>query len=333
MSRESSLWMGDIEPWMNRDIIFNAFLEYGLKPSSIKMIKDHKYNISKNYCFINFETMAEANKALINLNGKKIPKTNITFRLNWANKHCEMNRNLYVGNLPKDFDDIQLFNIFKERYPSVHHASIMTDNGESKGYGFIQFTEKYDYERCLKEMDGYLIKGRPIIVRERKKKKIEEKDGNNLYNIYKYNKLNNHMNNGSKNVFKNKNNINQDMNNINLLNNNLKENNGYFYKYNNNNKINPLLFQQEEIIKDYNNEEDEDLSSSISNTSDSEKRKFSDNLDLILNDDHNALNKKIQESVDKMFEHYKYISKNYEEFNMIIYYGSNKCSFSEDFYF
>ena len=314
MSMESSLWMGDIEPWMNRDMIFNAFLEHGLKPSSIKMITDHKSNLSRNYCFINFETMAEANKALLNLNGKKIPNTNINFRLNWANKHCEKNKNLYVGNLPNDIDDIQLFNIFKEKYPSVHHVSIMTENGESKGYGFIQFINKYDYERCLKEMNGYLIKGKPIIVRERKKKKPEEKGGN-LNNMYKFNKLNMNINNNN-NLFNN---------------NNLKQSNsGYFYKYNN--KINPLLCQQDEL-NNYDNEEDEDLSSSNSSTSNSEKRKFSDNLDLILNDDHNALNKKIQESVDKMFEHYKYLSKNNEEFNMIIYYGSNKCSFSEDFYF
>ena len=175
MSMESTLWMGDIEPWMTKEIIMNSFFEYGIKPSSIKMIKDHKLNISKNFCFINFENMVEANNALINLNGKKIPKTEINFRLNWANKHCERNRNLYVGNLPSDLDDIQLFNIFKEKYPSIHHVSIMTDNGESKGYGFIQFINKNDYEKCLKEMDGFFIKGKPIIVRERKKKTVQLK--------------------------------------------------------------------------------------------------------------------------------------------------------------
>ena len=174
MSMESTLWMGDVEPWMTRELILTSFFEYGLKPSSIKMLKDHKYNISRNYCFINFETMAEANKALIELNGKKIPNTNINFRLNWANKHCEMNRNLYVGNLSSDIDDITLFDIFKSKYPSIHHVSIMTDKGESKGYGFIQFIDKYDYDKCLREMDGYIIKGKPIIVRERIKKIVKK---------------------------------------------------------------------------------------------------------------------------------------------------------------
>ena len=341
---ESTLWMGDIEPWMTQEIIMNSFFEYGIKPSSIKMIRDHKLNISKNFCFINFENMVEANNALINLNGKKIPKTEINFRLNWANKHCERNRNLYVGNLPSDLDDIQLFNIFKEKYPSIHHVSIMTDNGESKGYGFIQFINKNDYEKCLKEMDGYFIKGKPIIVRERKKKNFEEKNWNNLNNSYKYNNINipmvinNANNNNNKKIYNKKNNYNHGINNINVRNMSNNEiingsNNDYFYKYNN--KINPLLFSKEQLNNSNNNnnfEENEDLSSSISSSSNSEKRKFSSNLDLIVNDDHNALNKKIQESVNKMFEHYKYQSKNNEEFNMIVYYGSNKFNFSEDFY-
>ena len=343
---ESTLWMGDIEPWMTKEIIMNSFFEYGIKPSSIKMIRDHKLNISKNFCFINFENMVEANNALINLNGKKIPKTEINFRLNWANKHCERNRNLYVGNLPSDLDDIQLFNIFKEKYPSIHHVSIMTDNGESKGYGFIQFINKNDYEKCLKEMDGYFIKGKPIIVKERKKKNFEEKNWNNLNNSYKYNNINIPMvinnannNNNNKKIYNKKNNYNQDINNINPINMSNNEfinesNNDYFYKYNN--KINPFLFSKEQLNNSNNNnnfEENEDLSSSISSSSNSEKRKFSANLDLIVNDDHNALNKKIQESVNKMFEHYKYQSKNNEEFNMIVYYGSNKFNFSDDFYF
>ena len=306
MSMESTLWMGDIEPWMNRELILTSFIEYGLKPSSIKMLKDHKSNISRNYCFINFDTMFEANKALIELNGKKIPNTNITFRLNWANKHCELNQNLYIGNLPNDIDDITLFNIFKNKYPSIHHVSIVTDKGESKGYGFIQFTDKYDYDKCLKEMDGYIIKGKPIIIRERIKKNNHEK--NNAIN--KYNKLD------TKNVYKQNNN-----DSINIY----KENNSELYSQYTNGNINSALYQKDE--------DEDNLSSSNSSTSNSEKMKFSHNLDMIVNDDHIVLSKKIQESVAKMFEHYKYLTKNSDKLNMIIYYGSNNCSFSDSFYF
>ena len=330
---ESTLWMGDIEPWMTREIILESFFEYGLKPSSIKMIKDHQFNSIKNYCFVNFDSITEANKAIISLNGKNIPKTNINFKLNWANKHCEMNRNLYVGNLPNDIDDLQLFNIFKEKYQSIHHVSIMTDNGQSKGYGFIQFTDKYDYDKCLKEMNGYVIKGKAIIIRERKKKKNDEKNNNNMNNVYRFNKINRSINNtSSNNNISSKQFINNNIYNI-TKNQNISEiNNSIFVRNNNNSCMNPFFSQNNEINK-FNSEDEEDLSSSNSSSSNIEKRKFSDNLDLIVKDDHNALNRKIQESVDKLFEHYKYIAKNSEVLKMIVYYGSNNCSFSDNIYF
>ena len=330
---ESTLWMGDIEPWMTREIILESFFEYGLKPSSIKMIKDHQFNSIKNYCFVNFDSITEANKAIISLNGKNIPKTNINFKLNWANKHCEMNRNLYVGNLPNDIDDLQLFNIFKEKYQSIHHVSIMTDNGQSKGYGFIQFTDKYDYDKCLKEMNGYVIKGKAIIIRERKKKKNDEKNNNNMNNVYRFNKINKSINNtSSNNNISSKQFINNNIYNI-TKNQNISEiNNSIFVRNNNNSCMNPFFSQNNEINK-FNSEDEEDLSSSNSSSSNIEKRKFSDNLDLIVKDDHNVLNRKIQESVDKLFEHYKYIAKNSEILKMIVYYGSNNCSFSDNIYF
>ena len=330
---ESTLWMGDIEPWMTREIILESFFEYGLKPSSIKMIKDHQFNSIKNYCFVNFDSITEANKAIISLNGKNIPKTNINFKLNWANKHCEMNRNLYVGNLPNDIDDLQLFNIFKEKYQSIHHVSIMTDNGQSKGYGFIQFTDKYDYDKCLKEMNGYVIKGKAIIIRERKKKKNDEKNNNNMNNVYRFNKINRSINNtSSNNNISSKQFINNNIYNI-TKNQNISEiNNSIFVRNNDNSGMNPFFSINNEINK-FNSEDEEDLSSSNSSSSNIEKRKFSDNLDLIVKDDHNALNRKIQESVDKLFEHYKYIAKNSEILKMIVYYGSNNCSFSDNIYF
>ena len=329
---ESTLWMGDIEPWMTREIILESFFECGLKPSSIKMIKDHQFNSIKNYCFVNFDSITEANKAIISLNGKNIPKTNINFKLNWANKHCEMNRNLYVGNLPNDIDDLQLFNIFKEKYQSIHHVSIMTDNGQSKGYGFIQFTDKYDYDKCLKEMNGYVIKGKAIIIRERKKKKNDEKNNNNMNNVYRFNKMNRPINNtSSNNIISSKQFINNNIYNI-TKNQNISEINNSIFVRNNNSGIIPFFSQNNEINK-FNSEDEEDLSSSNSSSSNIEKRKFSDNLDLIVKDDHNVLNRKIQESVDKLFEHYKYIAKNSEILKMIVYYGSNNCSFSDNIYF
>ena len=215
MSIENILWMSDIEPWMNEEIIMKSFKAYGFQPKSVKMIKDRKLNKIRNYCFINFDNIIEANRTLIQLNGKNLPNSNIKFKLNWANLNSRENPNVYVGNLSPEIDDIELYTLFKERYPSVHHASIITDKGISKGFGFVHFLEKKDYEKCLKEMDGFIFHNKAIKVKERKKKNI---------NVEEINTKNNHKNSNCK--------IN-DLN-INLINNNTKvDNNNQNFNINN----------------------------------------------------------------------------------------------------
>ena len=332
MSTESTLWMGDIKPWMNEDIIMKSFTLLGIKPKSIKMIKDKKLNLLRNYCFINFDSMIEANKALIQLNGKKLPNADFNFKLNWANQNSEGNINLYVGNLAPDIEDIELYNLFKSKYPSVHHASIITDKGVSKGFGFIHFIDKKDYDKCLKEMDGYIFHNQAMRVKERNKKNEEEKNNNQIKNIiYRNNiriNLNDNNNDSKINLNKRKNNIkNNKDSNMNEYNNYYKINNNNYYINNINNlKQNQInlnnitsFYPKRRIEEDVSQEttfssqekvKDQDLSSSNSNSSIHKNRKFSDNIELLESNDQNGLNKKIQESVDKMFEHYKYYQGN-----------------------
>ena len=170
MSTNNIIWMGDIRPKMTEQDIINCFLNFNIQPQSVKLIKDRKTNENKNFCFLYFKTLKEANSAIFKLNGKKIPGTKRVFRLNWASCRSSYNKSAYVGNLSPNVDDIKLFNLFKKRYPTVHHASVVTENGVSKGYGFVLFNGKEEYEKCLKEMNGILFYGNYIKVREQKKK-------------------------------------------------------------------------------------------------------------------------------------------------------------------
>ena len=165
MSIESKLWMGNVEKSMNEEKIMKYFNEYNFYPESIHMIKDKKLNCLCEYCFVQFSNMNEANDALVALNGKKIPNTSSTFKLKWANPKSD-NINIYVYNLSPEIDNIELFNLFIGKYQSVHHASIITNNNVSKGYGIINFLDKKDYEKCLKEMDGYIFHNKPLKVKE-----------------------------------------------------------------------------------------------------------------------------------------------------------------------
>ena len=184
MNIECTLWMGDIKPWMNELYLFQAFNHFGFMPKSIKLIKDKNYNIQMNYCFINFDSLYQANQALNKLNGIKMPYSNIEFKLNWANKNFENFKSAYVGNIPLEAQDLDLFNFFKKKYPSVLHSTIIRENNGKKNYGFVYFGKDDEYKKSLYEMNNTIFFNSFIKVKERKKKEKKVNEiGLNLNNI------------------------------------------------------------------------------------------------------------------------------------------------------
>ena len=186
MNTEGTLWMGDIEPWMDESFIIDSFKKCGFKPKNVKLIIDKRFSKFKNFCFVNFNNLKEANDALFNLNAKKIPKTDMFFKLNLTKNNSENCKNAYVGNLSPQINDIELYNYFKSKYPSVYYASIITDKGISRGYGFVHFSKEEEYQKCLKEMDGTLFHNKVIRVKEKKNLNESFKSNYNAYNNINY---------------------------------------------------------------------------------------------------------------------------------------------------
>lgn len=285
MKTENSLWMGDIEPWMDELFIRNSFIECGFNPNKITLIKDKRFERNKNFCFVDFNSFQEATNALFYLNSKIIPKTNIFFKLNIAknNEKFKFSKNLYVGNLTPRINDIDLYNMFKTKYPSVYYASIITDNGVSRGYGFVHFSKEDEYKRCIKEMNGMVLDNKII--------KVSEKTNNNSY-----------KNNEASNKF-------------NYINNTFT-----FSSFNVNDENSSL--DNEETTNFSSQEKEQDLSLSDSSNNNFHNQTFIDNLELLKTDDNIVLNKKIQEQIDKLSDYYK--NKNQNEISKILlYYSTN----------
>ena len=254
MNEENSLWMGDISPDIDESKIKLSFQYFNIFPISIKFIKDKRTNTNKNYCFVFFKNNEDANNALNQLNGKVIPNTNMTFKLNRATYHSPINRTIYVGNLNKSINDDLLLNFFQSRYNSVTKATVIKDKGISKGYGFVVFKKENEYKNSLKEMNQALFLGKKIVVKEQKRK--DEDDNNNNNNIYNNNIIINNdyhindnnfvNNNASKDILlnyilrNNNNGVANDLsllNNINIINNNKIVNNDNANNINNINNI------------------------------------------------------------------------------------------------
>ncbi|EGV64850.1 Rrm [Yamadazyma tenuis] len=195
-----TLWMGDLDPWLDELGIEHLWWQILRKKVSIKLIRpkipkqDMGYNMysgglsHSGYCFIEFETFEDAKYAL-SLNGQLLPDVAIPsqtqfpnnpdnqkkyFRLNWASGATlsapivqSPEYSLFVGDLSASTTEAHLLAFFQKSFPrSVKTVRVMTDpvNGKSRCFGFVRFTDESERQRALHEMNGVWFGGRPLRV-------------------------------------------------------------------------------------------------------------------------------------------------------------------------
>ncbi len=75
--------------------------------------------------------------------------------------------NIYVGNLSYSVTSEDLRKAF-EAFGEVSSANVVTDKftGQSKGFGFVEMSNKANGEAAIKGLDGVDLKGRSIRVNE-----------------------------------------------------------------------------------------------------------------------------------------------------------------------
>jgi len=78
-----------------------------------------------------------------------------------------MGKKLYVGNLPFSATEDSLKEEFS-RFGAVESVNIITDRytGQSKGFGFIEFSTKQDAAEAITKMNNAEMDGRTLKVSE-----------------------------------------------------------------------------------------------------------------------------------------------------------------------
>ncbi len=74
---------------------------------------------------------------------------------------------IYVGNLPYGITDEELKQEFAA-FGEVTSANILTDkfSGRSKGFGFVEMTQKTEAEAAIAALNGKTLKDRTLVVNE-----------------------------------------------------------------------------------------------------------------------------------------------------------------------
>lgn len=159
--------------------LYEVFSAFG-KITSHRVMRNEEGK-SKGFGFVAFEEPEDAEKACDDLNGKDMNGKLIY--VGRAQKRGErqaelkkkfemmkierMNRyqgvNLYIKNLDDTIDDERLRKEFSN-YGTITSAKVMTEDGRSKGFGFVCFSTPEEATRAVTEMNGRILVSKPLYV-------------------------------------------------------------------------------------------------------------------------------------------------------------------------
>lgn len=167
---------------------------------SCKVALDEAGN-SKGYGFVHFESSESADKAIAKLNGMQIGSLKVYVgrfipKKDWQRQKENSWTNVFAKNLPFNFTDQQLMDLFKE-FGTITSAVVMKapeapskkpaeepkegeekkENGETKAddsartsFGFINFKNHEDARRAVESVNGKAIEGREVYCGRAQKK-------------------------------------------------------------------------------------------------------------------------------------------------------------------
>ncbi|XP_078124121.1 tRNA selenocysteine 1-associated protein 1-like isoform X3 [Sander vitreus] len=165
----STLWMGNLEAYMDEKFITRSFSTMGETVVNVRIIRNKMTGGALGYCFVEMSDEATAERCLRKINGKALPGATppTRFKLNRATfgkQDSGQMYSLFVGDLTPEVDDGMLYEFFYNRYPSCRGGKVVLDSmGNSKGCGFVQFPDERLQKRALEECQGAVgLGGKPL---------------------------------------------------------------------------------------------------------------------------------------------------------------------------
>ena len=153
---------------------------------------------SRGFGFVNFDTPEAAAAAVEALNGKDVDGKTVfagraqkkaereaLLRAKFEEVRAErvakyQGMNLYVKNLADDVTDDQLREEFAPYGTITSHKVMADERGKSRGFGFVCFTSHEEAARAVTEMNGKMLRGKPLYVALAQRKEVREMRGARL---------------------------------------------------------------------------------------------------------------------------------------------------------
>jgi len=175
----ASLYVGELDPSVTEAVLFEIFNIIG-PVDSIRVCRDAVTRRSLGYAYVNYHNIADGEKALETLNYTNLKGKSI--RIMWSQRDPSLRKsgegNIFIKNLDVSIDDKALYDTFSA-FGNILSCKIATENGVSKGYGFVHFEHSEDAKNAIKNVNGMLLNNKKVYVghhipKKERDAKIEE---------------------------------------------------------------------------------------------------------------------------------------------------------------
>ncbi|KAK1554938.1 hypothetical protein Q3G72_019430 [Acer saccharum] len=161
----ASLYVGDLEQNVNESQLYDLFSQVA-QVVSVRVCRDQNKRSSLGYAYVNYNSQQDAANAkeILNftpINGKPI-------RIMYSHRDPSIRKsgyaNVFIKNLDTSIDNKALHDTFSS-FGAVLSCKVALDsNGQSKGYGFVQFENDEAAHSAIKQLNGMLLNDKQVYV-------------------------------------------------------------------------------------------------------------------------------------------------------------------------
>ncbi|XP_062087589.1 uncharacterized protein LOC133794382 [Humulus lupulus] len=159
-----SLYVGDLHPSVEETDLIETFRFMG-PLASVRLCRDFFTGKSLCYAYINFFSHSHASKALDCLNHTELKGKPI--RIMWSQRDPLPRKtgvgNIFVKNLDRSITSAELQEMFR-KYGNILSCKVAEANGESKGFGFVQFDSEDSAMAAVGALHNSKIEGKKLYV-------------------------------------------------------------------------------------------------------------------------------------------------------------------------
>jgi len=182
----TSLYVGDLDVNVSDSQLYDLFSQVG-QVVSVRVCRDLSTRRSLGYGYVNYSNPQDAARSLNLLNFTSL--NNKPIRIMYSHRDPSIRKsgtaNIFIKNLDKAIDHKALHDTFSS-FGSILSCKVATDaNGQSKGYGFVQFESEESAQNAIDKLNGMLINDKQVYVGHFLRK--QERDG--AFNTTKFNNV------------------------------------------------------------------------------------------------------------------------------------------------